>query len=174
MLSTCYNIFGDVMTYKLNKFFLTQKESNPSIQYLSTSYVELTGSKCEINYTFLNNKIVYKYSFYLSTKLDGGNSNDLPLFVHLKLQKSNDNFSSNIVDIPGCQVNLSTDDSEDEFYYISVNPLFIIENFDSKYLRLVGRSYSTLNEAQLHQVPYYDGSSQNNIYYDTSLIVMEL
>ena len=162
------------MTYNLKKFFLTQTENNPSIQNISTSYVEITGSKCEVKNTFSNNKIVYKYSFYLSSKIVGGESNDLPVFVHIKLQKSNDNFSSNIVDIPGCQVNVSSDDTEDEYYYISVSPIFIVENFDSNYLRLVIRSYSTSNEAQLHRVPYYDDAVGNNIYYNPSLIVMEI
>ena len=162
------------MTYNLKKFFLTETENNPSAQYISTSYVELTGSKCEVKNTFLNNKIVYKYSFFLSTKFESGVSNDLPVFIHVKLQKSNDNFSSNIVDIPGCQVNVSSDDTETEHYFIPVSPIFILENFDSNYLRLVARSYSTTNEAQLHRATYYDNAAQNNVYYNPSLIVMEL
>tara|TARA_E500000331_G_C17260029_1_gene714839 strand:+ start:1942 stop:2430 length:489 start_codon:yes stop_codon:yes gene_type:complete len=162
------------MTYKLNKFFIAEKSGNPSSQILSTSYTEITGSKCEIKNCFLNNKIVYKFSFWMGTHDAGGSTSDLPAFMHIKLQKSNDNFSSNIEDIPGCQINISSDDSENEHYYTSVNPLFILENFNYKYLRIVGRSYSTSNEVNLHVPNYYDGSNASNIYYNPFLLVMEI
>jgi len=53
--------------------------------------------------------------------------------------------------------------------------MFILENFDSKYLRLVTRSYSTSNKARLHTAYHYDGQvNPSNIYYNPSLIVLEL
>ena len=121
---------------------------------------------------------MYKYSFYAQ-----GNeplTNELQTFwLHIKLQKSNDNFSSNIVDIPNCLINFSGDtkeiESNGDYYYKTFTSFFIVENFDSKYLRLVARSYDTDHKAKLHRCYYYDGSSNvNGIYYNPSLIVAEL
>jgi len=160
------------MTYKLNKFFLAQNTNNPSAQSISTSYVEITGSKCEVKSILENPIILYKASFHMyDTSPTSGNNNP---FLHIKLQKSNDNFSSNIVDIPGCQVNVSSDSTESqEWYHRAVHPMFIVENFDSKYLRLVIRSYSADTSVSLHVSTYYDAAYQN-VYYNPSLIVMEL
>ena len=158
------------MTYKLNKFFVTQNVDNPSAQSISTSYVEITGSKLEVKSILENPTILYKASFHMR---DVNETGDNP-FVHLKLQKSNDNFSSNIVDIPGCQINISGDSTETtDIYHRAVHPMFIVENFDSNYLRLVIRSYSADTAVSLHVSTYYDASSQN-VYYNPSLIVMEL
>ena len=158
------------MTYKLNKFFIVQNVDDPSAQSISTSYVEITGSKCEVKNISENPTILYKASFHMR---DAGMSGDNP-FVHLKLQKSNDNFSSNIVDISGCQINISGDSTETtDIYHRAAHPMFIVENFDSNYLRLVIRSYSADTSVSLHVSTHYDGSAQN-VYYNPSLIVMEL
>lgn len=159
------------MTYKLNKFFTAQNTNDPSTQNISTTYVEITGSKCEIKNTKENPTILYKSSFYF---FDNTTDSSNP-FIHLKLQKSNDNFSSNIVDVTGCQINISGDSTEStDNYFKSVNPFFIVENFDSKYLRLVVRSYSTDTKVILHVSANYDGTTGANVYYNPSLIVMEL
>ena len=72
----------------LKKFFLVQNVDNPSAQSISTSYVEITGSKCEVKSILENPTILYKASFHMR---DVNMTGDNP-FVHLKLQKSNDNF----------------------------------------------------------------------------------
>ena len=156
------------MSYKVDKFFKVSLEDNPSAQTISTSYAEITGSRCEVNSINSTKNLIYKFSF-LSSSVSNA------YFLHIKLQKSNDNFSSNIEDIPGCMINISGDTknpSDDMFKTCS--PFFVLENFDSKYLRLVVRSYSTSTTARLHTVNKYDGGTPSNIYFNTSLIVMEI
>ena len=160
------------MTYNLKKFFLAQNVNNPTAQDISTSYVEITGSKCEVKSILENPTILYKASFHMKdiTPTTGNNNP----FVHIKLQKSNDNFSSNIVDIPGCQINISSDSTESqEWYHRAAHPMFIVENFDSNYLRLVIRAYSSDTSVSLHVSTYYDSGYQD-VYYNPSIIVMEL
>ena len=92
-----------------------------------------------------------------------------------KLQKSNDNFSSNIVDLPGCQFNFSADTVQNnDYFYKSCSPFFIIENLDSEYLRLVTRAYSTSNEVKLHRSNHFDGGGGVDVYYNPTLLVAEL
>ena len=158
------------MTYKqLNKFMLVQEEDNPTIQTVDASYIEVTGSKCEVVALSSSPNLLYKFSFYSrcgSTK---------QTLLNIKLQKSNDNFSSNIVDVPNCNFNISGDNrTSNETYDQTITPFFIIENFDSQYLRLVARSYSSTYQSILHRSNEYDGAAATTIYYNTSLIVSEL
>lgn len=162
------------MTYNVNKFFLNKVESEPARQTISTTYTEITGSRCEI-LPVTNSNILYKFIFYLSTIYDfnSGGAYDKP-FLHVKLQKSNDNFSSNIEDVSGCNFNASGDTQENsDYHYLTYAPTFILENLDSNYLRLVARSYSTSNEAHLHRSYIYDGSNSNEVYFNTTLLVVE-
>jgi hypothetical protein len=163
------------MSYKVNKFSSFDFSNNPSAQTISTTYTEITGSKCEIKSINSNPKILYKFSFLAST-IWVNSSNYDQHFLHVKLQKSNDNFSSNIIDVPNCLFNISTDTQNlADSLWKTCSPMFVLENFDSKYLRLVTRSYSTSNRARLHTSIHYDGSSSaSNIYYNPSLIVVEL
>ena len=164
------------MTYNVNKFFLLQVTNEPTVQLVSTSYTEITGSKCQVN-TVASKNIFYKFNFYLSTiYLFGSNgSYDKPL-LHVKLQKSNDNFQSNVEDVVGCHFNASGDTTENRDYFFSTfTPSFILEDINGdEYLRLVARSYSTSNRANLHRAYNFDGSNSSETYYNTTLCVMEL
>jgi len=163
------------MTYNINKFKLLQTTDSPARQTISTSYIEITGSRCEVNHK-INPNFIYKFNFCLATiyTFGSGGTYDKAL-IHIKLQKSNDNFSSNIVDIEGCNFNASGDTQENrDYYYNTYTPSFILNNLDSNYLRLVARSYSTSNEAHLHRVYQFDGTSPNEVYFNTSLLVAEI
>ena len=86
-----------------------------------------------------------------------------------------DNFSSNIVDVTGCNFNASGDTQENrDYFYNAYTPNFILNDLDSNYLRLVARAYSTSNEAHLHRAAQFDGTSPNEVYFNTSLLVMEI
>tara|TARA_B100000212_G_scaffold110904_2_gene82515 strand:+ start:15975 stop:16463 length:489 start_codon:yes stop_codon:yes gene_type:complete len=162
------------MTYNLNKFFLAQTESNPSTQNISTSYVELTGSKCEIKSVNPNPTLVYKYTFYTMVDLTDYPNSKKP-HLNIKLQKSNDNFSSNIVDVVGQNFSISGDTYNDsEAYYKASSCFFIVEDFDSQFLRVVARSYSSTTKSQLHTSEHYDGSTSSNVKYNPSLLVIEV
>lgn len=161
------------MSYKNEKFYLAQNTDNPSLQTISTSYQEITGSKCNIAFKKNTANVLYKFCFFSTQKYVSANNYDKTL-IHVKLQKSNDNFSSNAVDIPGKQFNFSGDTQQSEdFFYMSCQSFFIIENLDSKYLRLVARAYSTSHETDLHRNEYWDGGV-NEVYFNPSLIVTEI
>ena len=163
------------MSYNINKFFLVQETDQPSVQTISTTYTEITGSKCQVN-TVSSGNIFYKFNFYLSTIYTFGTNGDYdkPL-LHIKLQKSNDNFSSNIVDLQGCQFNASGDTLENrDYFYSTFTPTFIIENLTNEHLRLVARSYSTSNRARLHRGYQFDGSNPSEFYFNTTLQVIEI
>lgn len=163
------------MTYKTEKFFLSKSTDNPSFQTVSTSWIELTGSRCNI--TLKRNipaNILYKYSFY-TYMIYNSSSNYKKTFIHVKLQKSNDDFTSNIVDLPGKQFNFSGDtEQNNDYFYKSCSPFFIIESLDSEYLRLVSKAYSTSNEVKLHRSNHWDGSGSANVCYNPTLLVAEL
>jgi hypothetical protein len=163
------------MSYNINKFFIHKTEDEPVRQTISTSYTEVTGSRCEISGNVSNN-FIYKFNFYLATIYTFGSNGDYdkPL-IHVKLQKSNDNFSSNVVDISGCQFNASGDTTENrDYHYSTYTPMFVLENLDSNYLRIVARAYTTAHEAYLHRSYTYDGSSSNEVYFNTTLLVAEI
>ena len=163
------------MTYNINKFFLNKVEDAPVRQTISVTYTEITGSRCEVRGNSSNN-FIYRFTFYLATIYQFGTNGayDKPL-IHVKLQKSSDNFNSNIVDISGCQFNASGDTVENrDYHYSTYTPMFVLENLDSNYLRLVARAYSTSNEAHLHRSYNFDGSSSNEVYFNTSLLVSEI
>ena len=162
------------MTYKTNKFFLIQNTNITNQQIISTTYQEITGSKCSIKLKKQNADFMYKFIFYTSPYYVSSSDYDAT-YIHVKLQKSNDNFSSNIVDIPGKQINFSGDTVQNpDHFYSTCNVFFIIKDLDSEYLRLVARSYSTSNETFLHKVEYFDGATISNSYFDPTLIVAEI
>ena len=171
-MSARYNIFGDDMSYKVDKFLHINSTDNPAEQTISTTYTEITGSKCEIKSINPSPTLMYKFSFYQSYDRD----NSKHSFLNIKLQKSNDNFSSNIVDIPGQIFTVSGDTQESNDYYRkTITAFFIIENFDSKYLRLSARLYSSTYSSVLHRSNYYENTPDpTNIYYNPTLIVIEL
>lgn len=163
------------MSYKQKNFFHVSSQQTAARQTISTTYTELTGSKVNINSMAKSQSdLVYQYSFYLATiyNIPSGGSYEKP-FLHIKLQKSNDNFVSNIVDVTDCQFNASGDTTENnDYYYMTYQPLFIV-NTGPTYLRLVARSYSTSNRADLHRSYYFDGGS-TEVVYPPSLLVMEV
>jgi len=164
------------MSYLLNpeKFYL-QQSNTPSRQTVSTTYIEITGSKCQVTTSSTVN-VLYQFEYYISTNytFGTGGAYDKILF-HVKLQKSNDNFSSNIVDIAGTKHNVSGDTVENRDYYYTVSsPTFFTSVDSNDYLRLVIRAYSTSNEGYLHQMNQFDGSSPNQKIFDTSLLVAEI
>ena len=162
------------MSYKINKFYLSDTTNDPSIQYISTTYTELTGSKCEVKSINLNPKLVYKYMFY--TMVDFSDyPNSYKPHLNIKLQKSNDNFNLNIVDVTGQNFSISGDTyNTSDAYYKCSTCFFIIDDFDSSHLRVVARSYSTTTKAQLHASPHYDGVTNSSAKYNPSLIVAEV
>ena len=178
-MSTRFNILNYVikgidMTYKTEKFFLSSTTNNPTAQIVSTSWIELTGSRCNITLKQNTINLLYKYSFYTYNKYVNS-SNYEKTFIHVKLQKSNDDFSSNIVDLPGCQFNFSGDtEQNNDFFYKSCSPFFIVENLDSSYLRLVARSYSASNEVQIHRSNHWNSGGGADVYYNPNLLVAEL
>lgn len=161
------------MTYNISKFIKLNTVDQPTAQTISTTYTEISGSKCLVESNNNSSKIMYKFNFSFSPRYQSSSDYD-KMLLHVKLQKSNDNFSSNIVDISGCEFNISSDtvESDDKLYGVCT-PFFIIEGFDSNYLRLVTRSYSSSNRGILHRAYSYDGGS-NEVYFNTSLIVAEL
>jgi len=165
---------NNIMTYKVEKFLTTNSTNNPTSQTITTSWSELTGSRCNLSFKENTANILYKYSFYTYNIYTNSN-NYKKTFIHVKLQKSNDNFSSNIVDLPGCQFNFSGDtEQNDDFFYKSCSPFFIVENLDSNYLRLVARSYSSANDTKLHRSTFWDGATNADVYYNPTLLVAEL
>ena len=162
------------MTYIMNnKFFKASHLSNVSLQETSTSWLEIDGSKCELGFIGDTANIMYKFNFYTHNRYKSGTDYD-QTFIHVKLQKSNDNFSSNIVDIPGCHHNFSGDTLQTQnFFYMSCSTFFIVENLDSKYLRLVARSYSSSTRTDLHRTEYYNGTTQTE-YFSPKLVIAEL
>ena len=159
------------MTFLRKKEFNTALTQSPAVQYISTTYTEISGSKIEISPISSNSKIVYKSMFNIQTNT----STVSKWFLHVKLQESNDNFSSNIVDVSGANYNISSDDKNvtDYLYKVS-SPLFIINSFSgTKQFRLVCRSYSTSLEPQLHRCDYFDGSTQQ-FSTDTTVSIFEI
>tara|TARA_Y200000002_G_C22672513_1_gene660673 strand:- start:987 stop:1460 length:474 start_codon:yes stop_codon:yes gene_type:complete len=157
------------MTFLKNKFFKSVNESSSPDQITSTAYAEIEGSKTNVEKINTSSDLYYFFSF-----------STVPVvlektFLHVKLQKSNDNFSSNIVDVTGCNYNFSTDTAggTDHIYKVN-NVLFIVQNTNNDSLRLVARAYSTGNRANLHSTPHFDGSASNTKYYYPTLTVKEL
>ena len=163
------------MSYRNNlKFTHTNTVTAPARQTISTTYTELTGSKCEIPVSGAD--LYYKYSFHLSTIYDfatgSSGAYDKP-FLHLKLQSSTD--GSTWSDITGTEHNVSGDTQQNrDYYYRCQTVFFILENFTASHVRLVARAYSTSNEVDLHRARQWDGNNNDEVYQNTTLLVLEL
>tara|TARA_Y100000592_G_scaffold38385_1_gene60796 strand:- start:18027 stop:18509 length:483 start_codon:yes stop_codon:yes gene_type:complete len=160
------------MTYIKQKFSLFQTSNAPSAETWTGNDVDwrvITGSTCEINAKMSNPTIVYKFNFYLR---DNG---EKPI-LNVKLQKSNDNFSSNIEDMEGYKVSFCGDNSQANDYHRLTCPIFfVIENFNYNYLRLICRPYkNNYNDIKLHRSTDWDNSTSADIYYNPTLIVFEV
>lgn len=163
------------MTYSIdNKFFKAEHLSNVSLQEANTTWIEIDGSRCELSFVGNTANIMYKFNFYTHNRYISSSDWDR-VFIHVKLQKSNDNFSSNVVDVPGCMHNFSGDTQEaNNYFYMVCSTFFIVEDLDSKYLRLVTRSYSSSTRTELHRTNYWNGSGGQTEYFSPKLIVGEL
>ena len=163
------------MSYKNNKFAHHSTVEAPSRQTISTTYTEVTGSRCEIP---VSCDLYYKFCFYYSTIYDfstGSSGAYEKPFLHLKLQSSTDNFASNIVDISGTEHNVSGDTTQArDYFYRSQVCFFILEGFTASHIRLVARSYSTSNRVDLHRARQFDGSNSNEVTFDPTLLAVEL
>tara|TARA_R100000734_G_C3314906_1_gene106647 strand:+ start:1501 stop:1992 length:492 start_codon:yes stop_codon:yes gene_type:complete len=163
------------MTYNINQFNLLQKTDNPSTQTLSTSYEEINGSKGSLVFSRNTSTFLYKFSFHVETNWINVGLFYRP-FMHIKLQKSNDNFSSNIEDIPNCILNFSGETIQNSDHYFKVcNVMFIVENLNSQYkhLRLVTRSYSSSWNNNLHTTTLF-GEGSVSVFYEPILNIIEL
>ena len=157
------------MTFLKNKFFKSANESSSPVQVLSATYAEVEGSKIDVEKINTTSDLYYFFSF--STVPVGVEK----IFLHVKLQKSNDNFSSNVVDVTGCNYNFSTDTAGSTDHIYKVNSiLFIVQNTNNDSLRLVARAYSSGNRASLHSTPHFDGIASHTGFYYPTLIVREL
>ena len=159
------------MTYKHSQpasvFSVT---NNPSAQSVSTTYIEPTGSRVEIDFSGSTAKIYYKYCVYAYQS-----GSDAPL-LHFKLQKSNDNFASDIEDVSGCLFNYSGDTEENppDSQYKSVVAMFVVENLNKKHLRMLVRSYSASRSVSLHRSTQWDGATSADVYFNPSCICFEV
>ena len=157
------------MTFIKKKFFKSENVSSPGSPNTSTTYAEIEGSRVSIEKLNESSDLYYFFSFS-SIALSGYNA-----FLHVKLQKSNDNFSSNIVDVDNCNYNFSSDTGGGTDYLYKINNVFfIVENTNNDSLRLVVRTYSSSTISRLHITPYFDGTGNNSKYYYPTLTVREL
>ena len=168
-MPACFNILGGIMTYIKEKFYLKKTVSQPASQTISDSYVEITGSNCYVDPKLSTNKLVYKFSFYVRNLSTAD-------ILHVKLQKSNDEFSSNIVDVEGANFNIKNDGPAGEYSLSQVSTtMFTIDSFSIPHsLRLVCRNYDSTKTVGTHKTVHFDGINPDNKFYNTSLVVFEV
>tara|TARA_S200000501_G_C20838612_1_gene750531 strand:+ start:554 stop:1030 length:477 start_codon:yes stop_codon:yes gene_type:complete len=158
------------MSYIRQKKVIYSKESNPAAQLIPDSYTEITGSKTELISLNASTKFIYRFCFQI-----GLNSSASKWFVHIKLQKSTDNFVSHSYDIPGANYNVASDSNTatDHLYRLNT-AFFVIDNLlGTNHVRLVCRAYSNSLKPSLHESNWYDGQFDPKIF-DPSLIVFEV
>lgn len=158
------------MSYIRQKQVKFNKEISPSTQLISNTYTEITGSRAEIKSLSSSTKFVYRFCYNISP-----NTSADKWFLHVKLQKSNDNFSSDINDISGANYNVASDFTTaiDHLYRLNT-AFFVIDNLiGTNQLRLVCRAYSNSTQPRMHIVDYFDGVASSKIL-DPSLIIFEV
>tara|TARA_B000000557_G_scaffold261977_1_gene261928 strand:+ start:944 stop:1420 length:477 start_codon:yes stop_codon:yes gene_type:complete len=158
------------MSYIRQKQVIYSKESNPSAQLIPDSYTEITGSRTELISLNTSMKFIYRFCFQI-----GLASSPSKWFLHIKLQSSNDNFTSHIYDIPGANYNVASDsqNADDNLYRLNT-AFFVINNLTGKnHVRLVCRSYSNSLKPSVHESKWWDGVEVSRIF-DPSLIVFEV
>lgn len=159
------------MTYN-NLFFHSNSETNSPNQVPSTTYTEIIGSRTSIHKTNIDSDLYYFFSFSTCPYGTGYEK----ARHHIKLQRSNDNFSSNIVDVSNCNYNFTSDTGGGvDHLYKNNNVFFIVQNTENDSLRLVIRSYASNTRSYLHYTPHFDGViTYTDKYYYPTLIVKEL
>lgn len=159
------------MSFIKQKQTIVHKEVSPLKQIISDAYTEITGSRGEITQLDSSNKLVYRFNFSIQL----APPDYVKWFLHIKLQKSNDSFSSNIIDVQGANYNVASDSISltDHLYRLSA-AFFVIDGVSGTHqLRLVCRAYSNSHKPQLHQTDYYDGVASTKVF-DTSLLILEI
>ena len=158
------------MSYIRQKQNIIKKESSPSVQSIGTSYVEITGSRAELTSFNSSNKIIYRFIFNIQLT-----SSINKWFLHVKLQKSNDGFSSDINDVSGANYNVAADEIStlDHLYRLNT-AFFVLDGFTgTNQYRLVCRAYSSSLQPQLHQGNHFDGAASVKTF-DPALILLEV
>ena len=155
------------MSHNVNKFYHVSTTDAPARQTVSDSYVELTGSKCAASLRS-GGVLVVKYCFYVANV-----SSSNQYLLHVKVQTSDDDFTSDVNDVSGQQFNISGDTRQTERHFQLCNTFFMLNNFSGSHIRVVARAYSTSNEAYLHRSYDWDGAS-SEVYFNPSLLVMEV
>ena len=158
------------MSYIRQKEVIYSKESNPAAQLIPDSYTEITGSRTELISLNASTKFIYRFCFQI-----GLASSPSKWFVHIKLQSSNDNFTSHVYDIPGANYNVASDtvSANDNLYRLNT-AFFVIDNLvGTNHVRLVCRAYSNSLKPNLHESKWFDGIYDPKIF-DPSLIVFEV
>tara|TARA_Y100001970_G_scaffold109795_1_gene137126 strand:- start:12692 stop:13177 length:486 start_codon:yes stop_codon:yes gene_type:complete len=161
------------MTFIKNKFFKSISKTDATGQEISNTYIEIQGSRIAIEKLNTSSDLYYFFSFSSSVRASAPYEKT---FLHVKLQKSNDDFSSNIVDVAGCNYNFSTDTGgSTDHLNKGNNVFFIVQNTNNDTLRLIARSWSSSNRSVVNQTYHFDGSTphSNKFYYPT-LTVKEL
>ena len=159
------------MSYNVHGFSYVNTDSSAAKQDISTSYTEITGSRVDIDSFSTSINVVYRFHFYARLEYTSSSNYTKPL-LHIKLQKSTDNFASNVNDVSGCKFNYSGDTTEAvDYHYKVCNPFFVVQNLDARYLRVVARSYSTGNDATLHNVNAFITYPLDLDYYPSLMVV---
>ena len=168
------------MTYNVTpKICIYQNTTHTSHQHIhSTIYQEVAGSKCNLNNTTQRSMNLY-YKLGFTSAYDPSVSGHQYMF-NVKLQSSNDDFSSDITDVPNCKFNISHDiygagsNTGSDYSIMTYTPFMILENFNKSYLRLMIRVAATSHyKGMLHGYTAFDASSLN-WYYPTLLQVVEI
>lgn len=167
------------MSYNNKKLFIYQNTVHTSHQKIdTTTYTEVTGSKCNLNNSEQRSMNLY-YKFNFSCGYDASASGHQYMF-NMKLQSSNDNFSSDITDVPNCKFNISHDiigagsNSGHDYSVMTYTPFMILENFNKSYLRLMTRVAATSHyKGMLHGYTHFDGTTPP-YYHSTLLQIVEI
>lgn len=155
------------MSHNVVKFYHASFTDAPARQTITTSYDELTGSRCAVSLKS-SGQLIVKYCFYIASI-----STSNRFLLHVKIQTSNDDFNSDINDVSGQKFNVSGDTLRSDTHFQCCSTFFVIENFVDSHVRVVARAYSNNNEAYLHRSYNWDGAA-NEVYFNPSLLVMEI
>ena len=148
----------------------------PGYQYVGTSHVVITGSKFHYEPPQGSQYVVYRGSFMQGVNYEGleSSSASSTSLVNYTLQYSDDDSTySDFLDRK-----MSVGDSvanQEEFHIIS--PFFILPTWSGKrYVRLIGRAYSSSTSAELHTNYKWDGTTDANnrsLYYKDVMFSIE-
>jgi len=149
---------------------------NPGYQFVGTTHAEISGSKFYYEPPKGSRYVVYRGSFMQGVNYEGleGSSASTTSLVNYTLQSSDDDSTyTEFLDRK-----MSVGDSianQEEFHIIS--PFFILPAWEGKkYVRLIGRSYSSSTSAELHTNYKWDNvatGSNRELYYKDIMFSIE-